>query len=134
MEKLPRSKFTAAGEFANERLIYAATNPDRYPEGTAFIAADQEHFGAILAEAVAEHRPLAIVYPDGREIVATPRGGAVAFVGHLLTRKRESNGERHEPVVPLSADYWGEINIHSLSRPPDRASDGAPLQGPSGSS
>lgn len=76
MEELERSKFTAAGEIANERLIEAATEPDRYPEGTAFIAADQEGFGAVLAEAVAEHRPLAIVYPDGREIVAAPRGRA----------------------------------------------------------
>ena len=109
MEELERSKFTAAAEFANERLIDAATNPDRYPEGTAFIAADQEHFGAVLAEAVAEHRPLAIVYPDGREIVAAPRGGALAFFEHLLTRKREANGERHKPVVPLSADYRVEI-------------------------
>ena len=53
MEKLERSKFTRAGEVANERLIEAVTDPDRYPEGTTFIAADQEGFGAILAEAVA---------------------------------------------------------------------------------
>jgi hypothetical protein len=109
MEELERSKFTAAGEIANARLIDAATNPDRYPEGTAFIAADQEHFGAVLAEAVAEHRPLAIVYPDGREIVAAPRSGALAFFEHLLTRKRESNGERNVPVVPLPDDYRVEI-------------------------
>jgi hypothetical protein len=109
MEELERSKFTAAGEFANERLIEAATEPDRYPEGTAFIAADQEHFGAVLAEAVAEHRPLAIVYPDGREIVAAPRGGALAFFEHLLTRRRESNGGHREPAVPLPADYQVEI-------------------------
>ncbi len=107
MEKLERSKFTAAGEIANERLIEAATNPDRYPEGTTFIAADQEGFRAILAEAVAEHRPLAIVYPDGREIVAAPRGGALAFVEHLLTRRRES--KYREPAVPLPADYQVEI-------------------------
>jgi len=74
MEELERSKFTAAGKPANEGPIEAATDPDRYPEGTAFIAADKEGFGAILAEAVADHRPLAIVYPDGREIVAAPRG------------------------------------------------------------
>jgi hypothetical protein len=109
MEDLERSKFTAAGEIANKRLIEAVTDPDRYPEGTAFIAADQEGFGAILAEAVAEHRPLAIVYPDGREIVAAPRGGALAFFEHLLTRRRESKGERREPVVPLPADYQVEI-------------------------
>ena len=109
MEELERSKFTAAGEIANERLIDAATNPERYPEGTTFIAADQEHFRAVLAEAVAEHRPLAIVYPDGREIVAAPRGGALAFFEHLLTRKRESKGAHYEPTVPLPADYQVEI-------------------------
>jgi hypothetical protein len=107
MEELERSKFTAAGEIANERLIEAATEPDRYPEGTAFIAADQEHFGSVLAEAVAEHRPLAIVYPDGREIVAAPRGGALAFFEHLLTRRRES--KYRQPTVPLPADYQVEI-------------------------
>jgi hypothetical protein len=107
MEELERSKFTAAGEIANERLIEAATDSDRYPEGTAFIAADQEGFGAILAEAVAEHRPLAIVYPDGREIVAAPRGGALAFFEHLLTRRRGPQSER--PSVPLPADYQVEI-------------------------
>jgi hypothetical protein len=109
MEKLERSKFTAAGEIANERLIEAVLDPDRYPEGTTFIAADQDGFGAALAEAVAEHRPLAIVYPDGREIVAAPRGGALAFFEHLLTRRRESNGGHHEPAVPLPADYRVEI-------------------------
>lgn len=112
MEELEHSKFTTAGEIANERLIEAATNPDRYPEGTAFIAADQEHFGSVLAEAVAEHRPLAIIYPDGREIVAAPRGGALAFFEHLLTRRRASKGEYHKPAVPLPADYWVEIRDH----------------------
>jgi hypothetical protein len=105
-------RFTAAGEIASERLIEATTDPDRYPEGTAFIAADQEGFGAILAEAVAEHRPLAIVYPDGREIVAAPRGGALAFFEHLLTRRREPQGE--QPSVPLPADYQVEIRELAL--------------------
>ena len=71
MEKLERSKFTRAGEVANERLIEAVLDPDRYPEGTTFVAADQEGFGAILAEAVAEHRPVAIFFPDGHEIITT---------------------------------------------------------------
>jgi len=109
MEELERSKFPAAGEIANERLIEAAADPDRYPKGTAFIAADQEGFGAVLAEAVAGHRPLAIVYPDGREIVAEPRSGALAFFEHLLTRRREPKGKRREPAVPLPADYQVEI-------------------------
>jgi hypothetical protein len=69
MEKLKRSKFTQAGKIANKRLVEAVLDPDLYPEGTTFIAADQEDFGSILAEAVAEHRPVAIFFPDGHEIV-----------------------------------------------------------------
>jgi hypothetical protein len=87
-------------------------DPDRYPEGTTFIAADQEGFSSILAEAVAEHRPLAIVYPDGREIVAAPRGGALPFFEHLLTRRREV--KQGQPV-PLPADYRVEIRDRQLA-------------------
>lgn len=107
MEKLERSKFTRAGEIANERLAEAVLDPDRYPEGTTFIAADQKGFDSILAEAVENHRPLAIIYPDGREIVASPRGGALAFIEHLLTRHREP--QHGVPSVPLPADYRVEI-------------------------
>lgn len=57
MEELRRSKFTAAGEIANERLIEAVLDPDRHPEGTTFIASDQEGFGAALTEAVAPAIP-----------------------------------------------------------------------------
>jgi len=113
MEELEHSKFTPAGKLANERLIEAVADPDRYPEGTTFIAADQEGFASILAEAVAEHRPLAIVYPDGREIVAAPRGGALAFFVHLLTRRRESKPD--QPAVPLPADYRVEIRDRQLA-------------------
>jgi hypothetical protein len=102
-----RSQFTRAGEIANERLIEAVADPDRYPEGTTFIAADHEGFGSILAETVANRRPLAIVYPDGREIVAAPRGGALAFFEHLLTRDNEVRQD--QLAVPLPADYRIEI-------------------------
>ena len=107
MEELERSKFTAAGEIANERLIEAAIEPDRYPEGTAFIAADQPQFRSVLAATVAEHRPLAIVYPDGREILAAPRVGAIAFLEHLFARRQPSGAGGSS--VPLPADYRVEI-------------------------
>ena len=71
MEKLERSKFTRAGEVANVRLIEAVLDPDRYPEGTTFIAADREGFDSILAEAVAEHRPVAIFFSSGHEVITT---------------------------------------------------------------
>lgn len=108
MEELEPSKFTAAGEIANERLIEAAGDPSRYPEGTAFIAADQDHFSTLVGEAVAEHRPLAIVYSDGREIVAAPRSGALGFLEHWMTRRREAKSQ-NVLSVPLPADYQVEI-------------------------
>lgn len=108
MEELERSKFTAAGEIANERLIEAATDPSRYPEGTAFLAADQENLTALLGEAVAEHRPVAIVYSDGREIVASPRSGALGRLEHWMTRRRELKSQ-NALSVPLPADYQVEI-------------------------
>jgi hypothetical protein len=108
MEELERSKFTRAGEIANERLIEAVLDPDRYPEGTTFIASDQQGFSTSLAEAVADHLPVAIIYPDGREIVATPRSGALGLLEHLMTRRREATTP-DVPSVPLPADYQVEI-------------------------
>jgi hypothetical protein len=93
MEKLERSKFTRAGEVANERLIEAVTDPDRYPEGTTFIAADQEGFGAILAESVTEHRPVAIFFPDGHEIVAACAPPSSSVWGGLDSNQRPTDYE-----------------------------------------
>lgn len=107
MEELERSESTPAGKLAKERLIDAVLDPGRYPEGTAFVAADQDDFVAILAATIAERRPLAIVYADGREIVAAPRGGVLAFLGHLLGRDRETR--HHPPVAALPADYRVEV-------------------------
>lgn len=108
MEELERSKFTAAGKIANERLAEAVLDPDRYPEGTTFIAADQEGFSAALSEAVADHEPVAIIYPDGREVVAAPRSGALGLLEHWMSRRREVKGQG-VPSVPLPADYQVEI-------------------------
>jgi hypothetical protein len=106
MEELGHSEYTRAGELANQRLIQAVLEPDLYPGGTTFLAADQEHFDLLVSEAVSEHRPLAIVYADGREIIATPRNGALAFFGHLLARRRKVE---HRDAVRLPADYVVEL-------------------------
>lgn len=113
MEELERSKFTQAGKVANARFIDAVLNPDRYPEGTTFVGVDQEGFDSILTQAVTERRPLAISYPDGSEIVATPRGGMLAFFEHLLTRHRAV--ERGQPAVQLPSDYQVEIRSRQVN-------------------
>jgi hypothetical protein len=108
MEELERSKFTAAGEIANERLIEAVLDPDRYPNGTTFIACDQEGFSVSLAEVVADRGPVAIVFPDGREIVAAPRSGALGLLERWMSRRREVK-RQGVPLVLMPADYQVEI-------------------------
>jgi hypothetical protein len=108
MEELERSEFTVAGKIANERLAEAALDHDRYPEGATLIASDQEGFAVAVAEVVSEHRPLAIVYPDGREIVAAPRSGALGLLEYWVSRRRSVKSQG-VLSVPLPADYRVEF-------------------------
>lgn len=104
MDELAHSSDTPAGKLATERLVAAALDSDLYPDGTAFIASDAPDFPAMMAENVAEGRPLAIVYPNGHEVLVTPAQGAfavllAALLGSLLARGRS----RRIPIVQ-SAD------------------------------
>jgi hypothetical protein len=78
VEELARRSQTPAGRLATERLTAAALDPELYPDGTALIAADAPDFLAMMGEEVAEGRPLAILYPDGHEVLVTPVDGALA--------------------------------------------------------
>lgn len=93
MEELAHSEDTPAGRLATERFTAAALDPDLYPNGTVFIASDAPDFPAMMAEHVAEGRPLAVIYPDGNEILVTPTQGAIAVLfaavlGGLLAKWR----------------------------------------------
>jgi hypothetical protein len=104
VEELAHSSETPAGRLATERLTAAALDPDLYPNGTAFLAADAPDLPALMAENVAEGRPLAILYPNGHEVLVTPVQGAFAVLvatvlGGLLARWRS----KAKPIV-RSAD------------------------------
>ena len=93
MEELAQSPDTPAGKLATERFTAAALDSDLYPDGTVFIPADAPDFPAMMAENAAEGRPLAIIYPDGNEILVTPVQGlfavlVAAFVRGLIARRR----------------------------------------------
>lgn len=110
MRKPGDTKNTPGTDAAFDRLSRIAVDPaadQRYPNETVLIPADSPDTSTLVAQAVTEHRPLAIVYPDGREIVATPRSGALAFVKRLLIRGRKP--EHEQPAIPLPADYKVEI-------------------------
>lgn len=116
MEKLAHSKNTPGTDAAFNLLSEIAVDPDsdeRYPDGIVLIPADSPDASILMSRAIEKHRPLAIVYPDGREIVAAPRGGALAFFARLLTRRREV--KQGQPAVPLPTDYRVEIRDRQLA-------------------
>jgi hypothetical protein len=116
IEKLTRSENTPGTDAAFDLLSEIAVDPDsdeRYPDGTVLIPADSPDASVLMSRAIEKRRPFAIVYPDGRGIVAAPRGGPLAFFEHLLTRRGEpKNGQ---PAVSLPADYRVEIRDRQLA-------------------
>lgn len=110
MERLARSDNTPGTDAAFDLLSEIAVDPDsdeRYPDGTVLIPADSPDASVLTSRAFEKRRPLAIVYPGGREIVAVPQGGALAFFEHLLIRRRES--KHGTSAVPVPANYRVEI-------------------------
>lgn len=113
--ELGRGKDSPAGYIVSERIrkMIQEDEPDRYPNGVSFIAADYPDFEAILKRCLRDGSPIAVVFPDGGEIVATPAGNALvrALRRALARLDRRSNG-----VVPpglasiqLPADYVVEV-------------------------
>ena len=115
MEELAHSTETPAAKLATERLAAAALDPDLYPDGTAFIASDAPDFLEMMATSVAEGRPLAIIDPSGREILATPAQGAFAVLAATVLAWLGSRAKRTVPapqgaeVMALPQRYRVEI-------------------------
>jgi hypothetical protein len=55
---------------------------ERYPSGTVLIPADSPDASKLMSRAIDERKPMAIVFPDGSDVVARPPAatGAALFV------------------------------------------------------
>lgn len=90
MEHLARSSNTPATEAAGElltRIAVDAANDRRYPDGTVLVPADLPDTSTLIARAIDEHRPIALVFPDGSDVLARPpehRGFAPLFAAALV--------------------------------------------------
>jgi hypothetical protein len=101
MEELARSKNTPGVDAAFDLLSRVAVDPEsdeRYPDGTILIPGDSSDTSALISRAITDRRPIALVFPDGSDVVARPpESGAVAvvlllavlWVGDRLSRKRD---------------------------------------------
>jgi hypothetical protein len=97
------SSETPAGRLATERLIAAALDCDRYVNGTHFIPSDAPDLAPMLARCLEDRDPVALISPDGRELLATPvlgrLGGLVAAAMQRLRRGRTSAAGATGPVT-----------------------------------
>jgi hypothetical protein len=73
----PTQRVAAAWEalVASDLLTRIAVDPandERYPDGTVLIPADSPDTSVLISRAIAARRPMALVFPDGSDIVARP--------------------------------------------------------------
>jgi hypothetical protein len=84
MEKLDSSKNTPGTDAAFDLLGRIAVDPEsdeRYPDETVLVPSDSPNASRLMTEAVAEEKPIAIVFPDGSDVVwRPPAAKGVAFL------------------------------------------------------
>jgi hypothetical protein len=104
MEKLARSKNTPGTDAAFDLLSEIAvdsTSDERYPDGTVLIPADSPDASASMSRAIEKRRPIAIVFPDGSDVVARPptaSGPVLAVVIGLLWLAEHIRRKRDRPT------------------------------------
>jgi hypothetical protein len=104
MEKLARSKNTLGTDAAFDLLSEIAVDPtsdERYPDGTVLIPADSPDASVLMSRAIEKRRPIAIVFPDGSDVVARPptaSGPVLAIVIGLLWLAEHIRRKRDRPT------------------------------------
>lgn len=107
MEKLARSKNTPATDASFDLLGRVAIDPgsdERYPDGTLVIPADSPDASALFSRAITDRKPVAMMFPDGSDIVARPpeSNGLVLLLalGALWLADRFGRNRDHPTFVP----------------------------------
>ena len=104
MENLARSKNTPGTDAAFDLLGQIAVDPEsdeRYPDGTVLIPADSRDASGLMSHAINERKPIAIVFPDGSDVVARPpaaSGPALLVVIGLLWLADHIRRKRDRPT------------------------------------
>ena len=94
---------TVADPLVTERLIAAALDADRYLDGTHFLPSDAADLAPMLARALETRSPVAVIYRDGRELLATPvlgrLGGLAAAIKKRLPARALVTTGAAAPVI-----------------------------------
>ncbi|HEX3240308.1 MAG TPA: hypothetical protein VHR18_09255 [Solirubrobacterales bacterium] len=104
MEKLAHSKNTPGTDAAFDllgRVAVDAEADERYPTDTVLIPADSPNASDLMNEAVAEGKPIAVVFPDGSDVVWRPpaaTGPALVIAVCLLWLADHVRRKRDRPT------------------------------------
>jgi hypothetical protein len=101
MERLAHSKNNSATDSSFDllsRIAVDSRSDERYPDGTVLVPADSADTSLVLSRAIGERRPIALVFPDGSDVVARPPEAAglalvvvlgLMWLADLVGRKRD---------------------------------------------
>lgn len=104
MENPARSQNTPSTDAAFDLLGKIAADPsgdERYPDGTVLIPADSPDASTLMSRAIEKRRPIAIVFPDGSDVIARPptaSGPALLVVTGLLWLAEHVRRKRDRPT------------------------------------
>lgn len=124
MENLARSKNTPATDSSFDLLARIAVDPEsdeRYPTGTALIPADSPDASVLISRAIEERRPMAVVFPDGSDVVARPPAASRAILLIVLAAlwlADRANRRRDRPTF-VPREWVTEFHAAPTKREPE---------------
>lgn len=117
-----RSKNAPGTDAAFDLLSEIAIDPasdEHYPDGTVLIPADSPDASMLLSRAIEKRRPIAIVFPDGSDVVARPptaSGPALLVVTGLLWLAEHMRRRRDRPTF-VPREWVTEFHTAAADRP-----------------
>jgi hypothetical protein len=123
MEKLARSKNTPGTDASFDLLARIAVDPDsddRYPSGTVLIPADSRDASTLISQAIRDGKPIALVFPDGSDVVARPpeaTGLVLIVVLDILWLVDRASRKRDRPTF-VPREWVTEFHAAPADREP----------------
>jgi hypothetical protein len=124
MERLAHSKNTSATDSSFDllsRIAVDSRSDERYPDGTVLVPADSPDTSRVLSRAIDERRPIALVFPDGSDVVARPPeadGVTLAIVASLM-RLADLVGRKRDRPTFVPREWVMEFHAAPPGEKPD---------------
>lgn len=124
MENLTPNSNTPGVDASFELLSRIACDPEsdtRYPDGTVLVPADSPDASIAMARAIGERRPIALVFPDGSDVVARPpeTTGVVLLVVLALLWVADRAGRRRDRPTFVPREWVTEFHAAPPPRQPE---------------